>query len=82
MDLNPATYVKAIAGSVLAGLTTAQVAWQSGQFIDTGEWIGVGIAVLTVFAGVFGLPNKPSSDTTAVVGVEVSAKETDTRYLP
>lgn len=73
MDLHPATYAKAIIGSVLAGLTTAQLAWQSGQFIDTGEWMGVAISTLTVFAGVFGLPNKASSNTTATVGIEVKA---------
>lgn len=75
MSLQPATYAKAIIGSVLAGLGTAQVAWQSDQFIDTGEWMGVAISVLTVFAGVFGLPNRASATNTAVVGVEVSATD-------
>lgn len=82
MNLNPSSYAKAIIGSVLAGLTTAQLAWQSDQFLDTGEWIGVAISALAVFAGVFGMPNKPTADATAVVGVEVSAKESDTKYLP
>lgn len=75
MSLQPATYAKAIIGSVLAGLGTAQVAWQSDHFIDVGEWMGVAISVLTVFAGVFGLPNKATSTSTAVVGVEVTAAD-------
>lgn len=75
MDLHPATYAKAIIGSILAGLGTAQVAWQSERFIDTGEWMGVAISTLTVFAGVFGLPNKASSNTTATVGIEVKAED-------
>jgi hypothetical protein len=60
MDWNPATYAKAIIGSVLSALGTAQLAWQGDHLVDTGEWIGIAISALAVFAGVFGLPNKPA----------------------
>lgn len=75
MDWNPATYAKAIIGAVLSGLTTAQLAWQGDHLVDTGEWIGIGISVLAVFAGVFGLPNKAADSATATVQVDVAAKQ-------
>lgn len=75
MDWNPATYAKAIIGAVLAGLGTAQVAVQD-DIINTQEWIGISIAVLTVFAGVFGLPNKNSNTATATVSVDVATTPT------
>lgn len=75
--MRPQEYAKAIIGAVLAGLTTAQVAWQSERIIDTGEWIGVAVAVFTVFAGVFGLPNAAKRDVVSQQTVTVETTQVD-----
>lgn len=49
-------YAKAIAGAVLAILTTLGTAAVDNG-VTTAEWCGVGVAGLTAFLGVYAVPN-------------------------
>lgn len=51
----PREYLKAIVGCITAGLTA--LAAVLGDGVTGGEWIGVGIVVVTTFGSVFGTPN-------------------------
>lgn len=60
------TYAKAIVGSILAGLTaagTAVAALQPGQHVTAGGYIAIAIAVVATFAGVYAVPNAPTTKT-------------------
>lgn len=57
-------YAKAITGAILAALTSLQVALnvvgEAKPTVTASEWVGVGIAAVVVFGGVFAAPNSPS----------------------
>jgi hypothetical protein len=58
-------YAKAIVGSILAALTALQVALnpigEAAPSVTATEWVGVGLAAIVTFGGVFGVSNSPSS---------------------
>jgi hypothetical protein len=58
-------YAKAVTGAILAALTALQVALNpladGKTTVTASEWVGVGIAAVVVFGGVFAVPNSPPS---------------------
>lgn len=58
--MRPQEYAKAIIGGVLAGLAVVGTAL-TDSVVSPAEWVDVAVATLTVFAGVFGLPNASKS---------------------
>ena len=59
--MRPQEYAKAIIGGVLAGLAVLGTAL-TDNVVSSREWVDISVAVLTVFAGVFGLPNAAKKD--------------------
>lgn len=59
--MRPQEYAKAIIGGVLAGLAVLGTALTDNE-VSPSEWVDISVAVLTVFAGVFGLPNAAKKD--------------------
>jgi len=57
------TYLKAVVGALLAGLTALQVALNplgDGPVEVTAvEWVGVAVAVFVTLSGVYQTPNQP-----------------------
>ncbi len=53
---DPKKPYKAIVGGVLAGLTALGTALTDNA-VSPAEWVGVAVAALGTFAGVFGTPN-------------------------
>lgn len=54
--MTPTEYAKAIVGALLAGLTALGTALTDGAVTAT-EWVGVAVAALATFGGVFGVRN-------------------------
>lgn len=59
--MRPQEYAKAIIGGVLAGLAVLGTAL-TDEAVSPSEWVDIAVATLTVFAGVFGLPNAAKRD--------------------
>jgi hypothetical protein len=58
-------YLKAIYGGVIAALTSAAAAYAAGGgHIGWQAGIGIAIAGLSVFGGVWGVPNTPKTPPT------------------
>jgi hypothetical protein len=74
--VRPQEYAKAIIGGVLAGLGVVGTALTDGV-VSAAEWVDVAVATLTVFAGVFGLPNAPKKETVAQTTVTTETKTVD-----
>lgn len=74
--MRPVEYAKAIAGAVLAGLGVLYVAL-SDNAVTLQEWVAVVSAALTVFAGVWGVPNAPRKDTVSQQTVTVETKQVE-----
>lgn len=55
--MHPNEYAKAIVGAVLAGLTALGTAVAEGG-VTGAEWVGVLVAVVVTFGGVFAKRNK------------------------
>lgn len=58
----PRTYIKAIIGGLLSGLLALGTALTDGTTVaqvTDGQWVAVAVAVLGVFASVFGVANRP-----------------------
>lgn len=54
--MNPALYLKAVVGTLLAGLGCAYIALNDNT-ISPQEWIQIAQVSLTAFAGIYGIPN-------------------------
>lgn len=50
-------YSKAIVAAVVTGLSTLEIAYQSGNSINGGEYISAAIATLVALGAVFGTTN-------------------------
>lgn len=74
--MRPQEYAKAIVGGVLAGLAVLGTAL-ADDVVSAAEWVNVAVATLTVFAGVFGLPNAPKKDVIEQRTVTVSTEQVD-----
>lgn len=74
--MRPQEYAKAIAGGVLAGLGVLYVAL-SDDMVSAQEWVAVASASLTVFAGVWGVPNAAKRETVSQQTVTVETKQVD-----
>lgn len=74
--MRPQEYAKAIVGGVLAGLAVLGTAL-TDEAVSPSEWVDIAVATLTVFAGVFGLPNAAKRDTVAQRTVTVSTEQVD-----
>lgn len=72
--MRPQEYAKAIIGAVLAGLAVVGTALTDGS-VSPAEWVDVAVAALTVFAGVFGLPNAAKQDVVAQRTITVSTEQ-------
>lgn len=59
--MNPAEYAKAIVGGILAGLAVLGTAL-TDNLVSPSDWVAVAVATLTVFSGVFGIPNAAQKD--------------------
>lgn len=57
--MNPANYLKAIIGGVLAGLGSAYLALNDNS-ITAQEWVQIAQVTIAAFAAVYGIPNVPS----------------------
>jgi len=56
-----ASYLKAIAGALIAGLTSLQAALDDGG-IDAQEGITAGIATLVALGVIWAVPNSPEAE--------------------
>lgn len=56
--MQPAEYAKAIVGAAIAGVTVLGTALADGAVVAQ-EWIGIVLAVLGTFGGVYQVPNRP-----------------------
>ena len=65
---NLGKYTKAIVGAIIAGLSALQVA-QADNVITQQEWITVAVAFVTALGVVWGVPNKPDSQTAQTLHV-------------
>lgn len=74
--MRPQEYAKAIVGGILAGLGVLAVAL-SDDVVTASEWVNVAVATLTVFAGVFGIPNASKQDVVEQRTVTVSTQSVD-----
>lgn len=72
--MRPQEYAKAIVGGILAGLAVLGTAL-ADDVVTAAEWVNVAVATLTVFAGVFGLPNAPKKDVVEQRTVTVSTQD-------
>lgn len=72
--MRPQEYAKAIIGGVLAGLAVLGTALTDNA-VSPSEWVDIAVATLTVFAGVFGLPNAAKRDVISTQTVTVSTSE-------
>lgn len=63
---NPLTYLKAITGAAVAGLTALSAAFlegsDGGSQITSSEWVNVAIAFLVGLGAVYLVPNKESTE--------------------
>lgn len=55
--MQPAEYAKAIVGAAIAGLTSAGTAVSDGR-VTGQEWIGIVLATLATFGGVYQVRNR------------------------
>lgn len=69
--MRPQEYAKAIVGGVLAGLAVLGTALTDNE-VSPSEWVDIAVASLTVFAGVFGLPNAAKKDVVSQQTVTVT----------
>lgn len=74
--MRPQEYAKAIIGGVLAGLAVLGTALTDNE-VSPSEWVDISVATLTVFAGVFGLPNAAKRDVVSQQTVTVETTSTD-----
>lgn len=74
--MRPQEYAKAIIGGVLAGLAVLGTALTDNA-VSAAEWVDVSVATLTVFAGVFGLPNAAKKDVVAQTTVTTETLTVD-----
>lgn len=56
--MQPAEYAKAIVGAAIAGVTALGTAL-ADETIKAQEWVGIVLATLVTFAGVWRVPNRP-----------------------
>lgn len=74
--MRPQEYAKAIIGGALAGLAVLGTAL-TDNVVSPSEWVDIAVATLTVFAGVFGLPNAAKKDVLSQQTVTVQTTQVD-----
>ncbi len=57
--MHPNEYAKAIVGAVVAGLTALGTALTQNDDVSAAEWVGVLVAVVATFGGVYLKRNAP-----------------------
>lgn len=58
--MKPSRYLKAAVSAVIAGLTSAQVALDSGHPVTMTQWVTLGVGTLVAVLGVWAVPNAPA----------------------
>lgn len=59
MKYAPSEYAKAIVGALLAGLTALATALADDEGVADVEWVGIAVAVVATFGGVYRVRNRP-----------------------
>ena len=58
--MHPNLYAKAVIGALVAGLGALSTALTTGDNVNPQEWVGVILAAVVAFGGVYLVPNRPA----------------------